>query len=154
VGGRVVCQRCDPSDPVFLAPPARGAYAGRGGFSGPRRRRVWPGLIGVIVSVGGSVIALCVGGAAAVTALIPSSALWMSAIVCRSGHEMGYSASHNSYKPGQSGTSVSFQCVGDADSCDVNDFAVFALQSLVAALALCVALAIGRVLRRRSHSPR
>jgi hypothetical protein len=56
------------------------AYGGQGGFSVPRRRRAWPGLIGVIVSVGGSAIALCVGCAAAVTALIPSSALWMSPI--------------------------------------------------------------------------
>jgi hypothetical protein len=130
------------------------AYGGQGGFSVPRRRRAWPGLIGVIVCVGGSAIALCVGCAAAVTALIPSSALWMSPIVCRGGYQMGYNTSHYSYKPGQSGTSVGFQCVGDADSYDVNDFAVFALQSLLAALVLCVALAVGRLLWRRSHTPR
>jgi hypothetical protein len=152
VGGQVVYQRCDPSDPVFLAPPARGVYGGRE-FSGPRRRLVGPGGAGAIIGVGGGVIGICVGGAAAVTALIPSSALWMSAIVCRGGYQMGYNTSHYSYKPGQSGTSVSFQCVSDADSYDVNDFAVFALQSLLAALVLCVALAVGGLTWRLSRKP-
>jgi hypothetical protein len=45
VGGQVVYQRCDPADPVLLAPPVRGVYGagafgygGQGGFSAPRRR--------------------------------------------------------------------------------------------------------------------
>jgi hypothetical protein len=66
---------------------------------------------------------------------------------------MAYNTSHYSYKPGQSGTSVSFQCVRDGDYYDVNDFAVFALQSLLAAVALFVALAVGRLIWRRSHKP-
>jgi hypothetical protein len=41
-------------------------------------------------------IGICVGGAAAVTAIFPSSALWMSAIVCRSPYQLDYSTSHYS----------------------------------------------------------
>ncbi|OBK44335.1 hypothetical protein [Mycobacterium sp. 1081908.1] len=146
VGGQVVFQRCDPSDPVFLAPRPRG------GFSAPPRRS-GPGHVGVIVGLLGGAVGLCVGIAAAVTALIPSSALWMSPIVCRGGYAMAYNTSHYSYKPGQSGTTVSFQCVGDGDFYDVNDLAVFALQSLLAALLVFVALAVGGLLWRRSHKP-
>jgi hypothetical protein len=57
------------------------------------------------------------------------------------------------YKPGQSGTNVSFQCVSGGDFYDVNDLAVFALGSSLAALVLCVALAVGGLLWRRSHKP-
>jgi hypothetical protein len=158
VGGQVVFQRCDPSDPVFLAPRPRGSYAvdaygAQGGFSGPRPRRTGAGYVGVIVGLLGGAIGLCVGIAAAVTAVIPSSALWMSPIVCRSGYAMAYNTSHYSYKPGQSGTSVSFQCVGDGDFYDVNDLAVVALQSLLAALLVFVVLAVGGLLWRRSHKP-
>jgi hypothetical protein len=158
VGGQVVFQRCDPSDPVFLAPRPRGSYAVgghgvQGGFSGSRPRRSGAGYVGVIVGLLGGAIGLCVGIAAAVTALIPSSALWMSPIVCRGGYAMAYNTSHYSYKPGQSGTTVSFQCVGDGDFYDVNDLAVFALQSLLAALLVFVALAVGGLLWRRSHKP-
>ena len=147
VGSQVVYQRCDPSDPVFLAPGVRTAY------SVPARKRSGAGWIGPIVALLGGAIGLCVGGAAAVTALIPSAALWMSPIVCRGGYEMAYNTSHYSYKPGQSGTSVSFQCVGDGDYYDVNYFAVFALQSLMAAVVLCAALAVVRLIWRRSHKP-
>ncbi|MCV7099711.1 hypothetical protein H7I01_04765 [Mycobacterium palustre] len=90
---------------------------------------------------------LCLGGAAAVTAAFPSTALWMSPIVCGSGHDLGH-------KPGHSGTSVSFQCVGDTDYYDASDFAVFALQSLLAMLLAVVALVIGGLLWRRAHRPR
>jgi hypothetical protein len=135
VGGQVVYQRCDPADPVFLAPPARGAYAagtfgygGQGGYSAPGRKLVGADRVGAILGIGGGAFGLCAGGAAAMTAVIPSSALWMSAIVCDSGYQLAYNTSDYSYKPGQSGTSVSFQCVGDAGSYDVNDFAVVALQ--------------------------
>jgi hypothetical protein len=123
-------------------------YGGRGEFSPPRRKRVGLAGAGGIIGVGGGVIGACVGGAAALTALVPSSALWMSAIVCRGGYQMGYNTSHYSYKPGQSGTTVSFQCASGADSYDVNDFAVFALQSGLAALVLCVALAVGGLMWR------
>ena len=63
------------------------------------------------------------------------------------------SRSSNVSWPGQSGASVSFQCVGDTDYSGANDFAVFALQCLLAMLVVCVALAIGALLWRRSHKP-
>lgn len=153
VGGQVVYQRCDPSDPVFLAPTVGRAYAAReyGYVPASRRRLVGADRVGAIIGMLGGGIGLCVGGAAAVTALIPSTALWMSAIVCGSGYEMAYNTSHYSYKPGQSGTTVSFQCVNGDDFYDVNDLAVFALQSLLAALVLCVALVVGGVLWRRGR---
>ncbi|OBH03567.1 hypothetical protein A5696_00255 [Mycobacterium sp. E2699] len=136
-----------PVSAAQLTPGVRPAYAA------PQRKRRGADLIGPVIAVLGGGIGLCVGGAAAVTALIPSTALWMSPIVCRSGYEMTYNTSHYSYKPGQSGTTVSFQCVGDGDYYDVNDFAVFVLQSLLVAVVLVVALALGRLLWRRSHKP-
>ncbi len=65
--------------------------------------------------------------------------------------QLAYNTSHYSYKPGQSGTSVSFGCVSGTDSHDVNDFAVFALQSLIAALVLCVAVTVGGLMWRHVH---
>lgn len=117
-------------------------YGGQGGFSPPRRKLVGADRLGAILGVGGGGFGLCVGAAAAVTAAIPSSALWMSAIVCDSGYQMAYNTSDYSYKPGQSGTSVSFQCVNDAGSYDVNDFAVFGLQFVLIALVVCVVGAV------------
>jgi hypothetical protein len=55
--------------------------SGSGGFWAPRRTAGGNGWIGPIVAVLGGVIGLCIGGGAAVTAVIPSSALWMSPIV-------------------------------------------------------------------------
>ena len=58
-----------------------------------------------------------------------------------------------SYQPGQSGTSVDFQCVNGDSSYDVNDLAIFGLQSVLAAFVVCVGVAgIGLVralLRKR-----
>lgn len=155
IGGQVIYQHCDPSDPVFLAPTGRRPYAARelGYGSAPRSKLVGADRAGAIIGMLGGAIGLCVGGAAAVTALIPSTALWMSPVVCGSGYEMAYDTSHYSYKPGQSGTTVSFQCVNGDDFYDVNDLAVFALQSLLAALLLGVALAVGGLMWRRSHKP-
>jgi hypothetical protein len=161
IGGQVVYQHWDPSGPVYLAPSMRGAYAagtfgygGQGGFSPPRRRLVGANRVGAILGLGGGGIGLCIGAAAAATAAIPSSALWMSAIVCDSGYQLAYNTSDYSYKPGQSGTTVSFQCVGDAGSYDVNDFAVFALQFLLIALVVGVVGAVVGLMRRRRRKPR
>ena len=161
IGGQVVYQHWDPAGPVYLAAPVRGPYAagafgygGQGGFSPPRRKLVGADRVGAILGVGGGGIGLCGGAAAAVTAVIPSSALWMSAIVCDSGYQMAYNTSDYSYKPGQSGTTVSFQCVGDAGSYDVNDFAVFGLQFLLIALVVCVVGAVVGLLWRRLRKPR
>jgi hypothetical protein len=95
VGGQVVYQRCDPSDPVFLAPTGRRALEPQ---QQPRRKFAGADLLGVIIAVVGGGIGLCVGIAAAVTALIPSTALWMGPIVCRGGYAMAYNTSHYSYK--------------------------------------------------------
>jgi hypothetical protein len=48
---------------------------------------------------------------------------------------------------------VSFQCVGDAGSYDVNDFAVFALQFLLIALVVGLAGAVVGLMWRRRHKP-
>jgi hypothetical protein len=116
MGGQVVYQRCDPNDPVYLEPPARPAlrarefgYEGQSSFFGPRRKLVGADRVGAIIAVVGGAIGLSVGGAAALTAVFPASALWMSPIVCGSGYDLVYNTSHYSYKPGQSGTNVSFQ---------------------------------------------
>ncbi|WP_156664499.1 hypothetical protein [Mycobacterium sp. 852002-51057_SCH5723018] len=153
VGGQVVYQRCDPHAPVFLAPSRLGGYAAQGAVGPPRSKLVGGNRVGAIIGALGGGFGLCIGGAAAVTAVFPASALWMSPIVCRSGYDLGYNTSDYSYKPGQSGTSVSFQCVGDTDYYEANDFAVFALQSLLAMLVVCVVLAIGALIWRRSHKP-
>jgi uncharacterized coiled-coil protein SlyX len=161
IGGQVVYQHWDPAGPVYLAAPVRGPYAagafgygGQGGFSAPRRKLVGADRVGAILGVGGGGIGLCIGAAAAATAAIPSSALWMSAIVCDSGYQMAYNTSDYSYKPGQSGTTVSFQCVGDAGSYDVNDFAVFALQFLLIALVVFAVGAVVGLMWRRRRKPR
>ncbi len=73
----------------------------------------------------------------------------MSALVCGSGYELGYNTANYSYKPGQSGTSVSFQCVGDSGSYDVNPFVIDAIQSLLIALVLCLAVLVVGLIRRR-----
>jgi hypothetical protein len=145
VGGQVVCQRCDPSDPVYLAPRGRPALA----LWGPRHKLVRVNRFVAILGVIGGAIGLCVGGAAAVTALIPSSALWMSGIVCISCDHLAYNTSHDAYQPGQSGTSVDFRWVNGDSSYDVNDFAIFGLQSVLAAFVVCVGLAGIGLIRAR-----
>jgi hypothetical protein len=151
VGNQVVYDRCDPHDPVFLAPARLGGFAALGALGTARTQADRMGRIGGIIGLLGGAIGLCVGGAAAVLAVFPSSALWMSPIVCRSGYDLGYNTSHYSYMPGQSGTSVSFQCLGDSDYYEASDFAVFALQSLLAILVVAVVLVVGGLLWRRAH---
>ncbi len=89
-------------------------------------------LIGIVVGGGG----ICVGGAAALLAVFPSSALWTSAIVCSSRYQLAYKTTHYSYKPGQSGRNVNFQCVSDASSYYANDLTIAGLQTLAIALLL------------------
>jgi hypothetical protein len=109
--------------------------------------------VGGIIGVIGGMLGICVGGAAALTAVFPDIALWMSPIVCRSPYQLAYNTSHYSYKPGQSGTSVSFQCVSDAGSYDANQFAIIGLQSVLIALVLCVAAVGFGLIRRRLRKP-
>jgi hypothetical protein len=101
----------------------------------------------------GGAIGICVGGAAAITAMFPSTALWMSPIVCRSPYQLAYSTPHYSYKPGQSGTSVSFQCVSGDTSDYANGSVIDALRSVLIALILgATVVAIG-LLRRLLRKP-
>ncbi|MGO9155392.1 hypothetical protein [Mycobacterium sp.] len=125
-----------PSDPVYLASGGRQARGARE-FVGANR-------FGAIVGAIGGAIGLCVGVAAAVIALTPSSALWMSGIVCISGYRLA---------PYQPGMSVSFHCVKGDSSYDVSDLAVFGLQAILAALVLCVGLIGIGLIRARLRKP-
>ncbi|MCV7195157.1 hypothetical protein [Mycobacterium angelicum] len=127
------------------------AFGGQAGFAqqGPRRKSKGADRIGAIIGMVGGLLGVCVGGAAALTAVFPSSALWMSPIVCRRPYELAYNTSHYSYKPGQSGTSVSFQCVSGADAYDVNSLAIGAVQSLFIALVVGIAVVAVRTVRGR-----
>jgi hypothetical protein len=125
-----------PSGPVYLASRGRQALG--------VREIVGANRFGAIVGAIGGAIGVCVGVAAAVIALTPSSALWMSGFVCISGYRLGRS------QPGQS---VSFQCFNGDSSYDVSDLAVFTLQSVLAALVLCVGLIGIGLIRGRLRRP-
>ena len=117
----------DSEGPVGLAPRSRQATVARE-FVGANR-------FGAIAGAIGGAVGVCFGVAAVVIALIPSSALWMSGIVCISSYHLAYISSHYSYQPGQS---VGFQCVNGESAYDVSDLAVFGLHSVLAAFVLCV----------------
>jgi hypothetical protein len=124
----------------WQAPPRqRARFGGRGG------RMRGADLVGAILGL----LGICVGGAAALTAAIPSSALWMSSLVCSSGYHLAYGTSNYSYKPGQSGTSVSFECINDADSYSPSWFVIDLFQSLMVALVVGAAVIVGRILWKR-----
>ena len=118
----------------------------------PRSRFTGADRFGAIAGMLGGAIGLCVGGTAALTAMFPSTALWMSGIVCRSPYHLIASTSSYSYKPGQSGTSVNYRCVSDSGWYDVNAFAIIGLQSLLAAIILCGLALVVRAIRRRAKT--
>ena len=124
----------------------------RVGSRPPRSRFTGADRFGAIVGIIGGAFGLCVGGAAALTAMFPSTALWMSGIVCRSPYQLVASTSGYSYKPGQSGTSVNYRCVSDAGWYDVNAFVIVALQSLFAAIILCGVGVVVRLIWRRAQT--
>jgi hypothetical protein len=109
-----------------------------------------PALFGMLAGL----IGACVGGVAAVTAVAPWTMLWASPIVCRNTYHLDYSTSNYSYKPGQSGTTVSFQCVNGTDWYRVNEFALVALQSLSVLLVLVIALSVGALVLRIVRKPK
>jgi hypothetical protein len=117
----------------------------RFGGQPPRKGMRGADLVGAILGF----LGICVGGAAALTAAMPSSALWMSSIVCSSGYHLAYGTSGYSYRPGQSGTSVSFECVGDTDSYSPSWLAIDAFQSLLLLLVVGTAVVVGRMVWRR-----
>lgn len=96
----------------------------------------------------GAGVGACVGGAAALTAVLPTTALWTSRFVCGRPGELMISTAGYSYKPGQSGTSIGFQCVTDGGSRDAGFWAITALQTLLVALLLGGTLVIVLVARR------
>jgi hypothetical protein len=143
------------------AAPDYSAFAGAGSppaFSqrvGSKRRvaqgdrrpwgmRGWPDRIGAILGT----LGLCVGAAASLTAMMPSSALWTSPFVCDSGYQLAYDTTNYSYKPGQSGTSVSFECVGATGSYEPSWVAIDGFQTLLAAVVLGAAVGIGFMIWR------
>jgi hypothetical protein len=56
--------------------------------------------------------------------------------------------SHYSYRPGQSGTSVDFQCVGLDGARDASFFAIATLQGLIFALMMAGVVAVGLLVRQ------
>lgn len=114
----------------------------------PRGKRKWINRVGVTVGV----IGICAGAAASVTATMPASALWTSPFVCDSGYQLAYNTSNYSYKPDQSGTSVSFECTGDTGSYVANWIAIDAVQTLLFAPVLGAAVLVGLMIWRRFRS--
>jgi hypothetical protein len=133
---------------------SRGGFGRQAGVSHqrPQRKLVGADRFGAVAGVIGGMLGLCVGGSAALTAVFPSTALWMSGIVCRSPYHLATSTSRYSYKPGQSGTSVNYRCVSDTSWYDVNAFAIVGLQSLLAAVILCGIVVVVFLVRRRVQS--
>jgi hypothetical protein len=146
------------------AAPAYSQVSGFGAGAGPqpfgqqvgsrrqasqRRRRPWgtrgwPDRIGMIIGAFG----ICIGAAASLTALMPSSAVWTSPFVCDSGYQLAYNVKNYSYKPGQSGSSVSFECVGATDAYEPSWLAIDALHTALVTLALGAVVAVGFVIWR------
>jgi hypothetical protein len=115
-----------------------------------RPKRTWTvaNRLGAVVgAIGG-----CIGGAAVLTAVLPSTALWTSSIVCGGPNQLMVHTSHYSYKPGQSGTTVDFQCLAGDGAHEANFATISALQTLVVGLALAGVLAIGFLIRRIRRS--
>ncbi|WP_156661190.1 hypothetical protein [Mycobacterium sp. 852002-51163_SCH5372311] len=124
----------------------------RVGSRRPRSRFTGADRFGAVVGIIGGALGLCVGGAAALTAIFPSTALWMSDVVCRSPYQLVANTSSYSYKPGQSGTSVNYRCISAAGWYDVNAFVIIGLQSLLAAIILCGVVVVVRQIRRRMQT--
>ncbi|ORV85971.1 hypothetical protein AWC11_18895 [Mycobacterium interjectum] len=110
----------------------------------PWGMRGWPDRIGAIIGA----LGLCIGAAASLTATMPASAMWTSPFVCDSGYQLAYNTTNYSYKPGQSGTSVSFECVGATGSYEPSWIAIDALQTILAAVVLGAAVGVGFLIWR------
>jgi DUF3060 family protein len=96
-------------------------------------------------------IGFCAGGAAALTAVLPSSALWTSSIVCGGRNQLMVNTSHYSYKPNQSGTTVGFQCLRADGAHDASWFTITVLQSILVTLMLAGVAAVAFVMRRKAR---
>ncbi len=114
-------------------------------------RRVWVlfGLIFVLPIA--AVVCFCV--ATALAALKPSSAMWTSGIVCKSGYHLSNDNKHYSTPSGGSGTTMSFRCVSGASWYHANDWAILGLQMLLIGLVLFAATAVGVLMWRLWRKP-
>jgi hypothetical protein len=159
--GRPVVHSGQGAAPAYGAPPGVGPQPGfsqqvgsRNQAASGRRRpwglRGWPDRIGAIVGI----LGICTGAAASLTATMPASAMWTSPFVCDSGYQLAYNTTNYSYKPGQSGTSVDFECVGATGLYDASWIAIDAFQTLLVAGALGAAVAAGYVIWRQFREPR
>ncbi len=110
----------------------------------PWGTRGWPDRIGAIIGA----LGICIGAAAALTAAMPASAMWTSPIVCDSGYQLAYNTTNYSYKPGQSGTSVTFECAGATGSYEASWIAIDSLQTILVTVFLGAAVAVGFVIWR------
>lgn len=118
-------------------------------YSGAATRRptdTWGGanLIGAVAGF----IGLCGGGASALTAALPSSALWTSAVVCGAPNQLMVNTANYSYSPTQSGTTVDFQCLRADGAHDASWLTITALQSVLVALVFAGAVAFVLAARR------
>jgi hypothetical protein len=124
--------------------------------------RVWIFFGLVFVLPIAAVVCLCV--TTALVTLAPSTAMWMSGIVCGAGYDLANDNRHYGTPSGGSGTTMSFRCVSGQNSYHASDFAVFGLQFLLVGVVLCAAVAVGVLMwrlapkratqRRRRHPAR
>ena len=117
-----------------------------------RRRRPRKRRFGVIALTLAVAIGPLYGVVAGVTAALPSSALWMSGIMCSSPYHLAYhnEGYHYGRAPGFRG---GFQCVSGDSSYHVNYFAISVLQTLLVVLVLFGVVAVGVLMWRRLRNP-
>jgi hypothetical protein len=135
------------AEPVgFVAPtgaPSSTSFPSRN-FSANRLGGILGGAAGALGVIG--------GGAASLTAVLPTSALWTSAIVCGGPNELMVNTSHYSSRPGNSSTSVNFQCLAADGGHDASWFAITSLQAVMIALVAAGVVAVGLLIRRRADN--
>jgi len=142
-GGKPV----DGADPAFTFDASRGhgrTHAPDETERGDNRVWIFFGLVFVLPIA--AVVCLCV--TTGLVTLNPSSALWMSGIVCGGGYHLANDNKHYDTPSGGSGITMSFRCVSGNNSYHANDFAIFGLQFLLVGLVLCAAVAVGVLMWR------
>ena len=97
-------------------------------------------------------IGFCAGGGSALIAMFPSSALWMSTIICGAPNQLMVNTANYSYKPNQSGTTVDFECLKADGVYEASWLAISALQGVLVAVVLAGVLAVAFVIRRKTRS--
>jgi hypothetical protein len=113
------------------------------------RRRRSGSAVGGVIGVLAGLFGLCIGISAAITAVFPATALWASPIVCRSPYHLDYRSSSYSYRPGQSGTSISFRCVNGDAWYRANDLLLMMLQFILCGLVVSAVVTAIWLIRRQ-----